>query len=45
MKLRYDEQVDILYIKLKEAPYCESDEIREGLDRVCRCAKDWRQGG
>ena len=31
MKLRYDEQVDILYIKLKEAPYRESDEIREGF--------------
>jgi uncharacterized protein YuzE len=31
MKLRYDEQVDILYIRLKEAPYHESDEIREGF--------------
>lgn len=31
MKLRYDEQVDILYIRRKEAPYHESDEIREGF--------------
>jgi len=31
MKLRYDEQVDILYIRLKETLYHESDEIREGL--------------
>jgi uncharacterized protein YuzE len=31
MKLRYDEQVDILYIRLKETPYHESDEIKEGI--------------
>ena len=31
MKLRYDEQVDILYIQLKETPYHESDEIKEGF--------------
>jgi len=31
MRVRYDEQVDILYIRLKETPYHESDEIREGF--------------
>jgi len=31
MKVRYDEQVDALYIRLKETPYHESDEIREGF--------------
>jgi uncharacterized protein YuzE len=31
MKLKYDEHVDALYIRLKEAPYDESDEIREGF--------------
>jgi uncharacterized protein YuzE len=31
MRLKYDEQVDILYIRLKESPYHESDEIREGF--------------
>ena len=31
MRLRYDEQVDVLYIRLKEAPYHESDEIKEGF--------------
>ena len=31
MKVKYDEKVDILYIKLKECPYHESDEIKEGI--------------
>ncbi|GFP28903.1 DUF2283 domain-containing protein, partial [Candidatus Hakubella thermalkaliphila] len=31
MRVRYDEQVDILYIRIKETPYYESDEIREGI--------------
>jgi uncharacterized protein YuzE len=31
MRIIYDEEVDALYIRLKEAPYHESDEIREGL--------------
>ena len=31
MRVRYDEQVDALYIRLKEAPYHESDEIKEGF--------------
>ena len=31
MRLKYDEHVDALYIRLKETPYHESDEIREGF--------------
>lgn len=31
MRITYDEEVDVLYIRLKETPYHESDEIREGL--------------
>ena len=31
MRVRYDEQVDALYIRLKETSYHESDEIREGF--------------
>nr|MBC8526457.1 DUF2283 domain-containing protein [Candidatus Cloacimonadota bacterium] len=31
MKINYDEKVDILYIKLKETEYYESDEIKEGI--------------
>ena len=31
VRVRYDEQVDALYIKLKETSYHESDEIREGF--------------
>jgi len=31
MRVRYDEQVDALYIRLKEISYYESDEIREGV--------------
>lgn len=31
MRVRYDEQVNALYIRLKETPYYESDEIKEGI--------------
>ena len=31
MRIRYDEEVDVLYIRLKETPYYESDEIKEGI--------------
>ena len=31
MRVRYDEQVDALYIRLKETSYHESDEIKEGF--------------
>jgi uncharacterized protein YuzE len=31
MRVRYDEKGDTLYIRLKEAPYYESDEIKEGF--------------
>jgi len=31
MRVKYDEQVDALYIRLKETPYHESDEIKEGF--------------
>ena len=31
MRVRYDEEVDALYIRLKEAPCHESDEIKPGL--------------
>jgi len=31
MRVKYDEEVDILYIRFKETPYHESDEIREGF--------------
>jgi len=31
MRVRYDEEVDVLYIRLKETSYYESDEIREGV--------------
>jgi len=31
MKIRYDEEADALYIKLREAEYYESDEIQEGF--------------
>jgi len=30
MRVRYDEEVDALYIRLKEASCHESDEIRPG---------------
>jgi uncharacterized protein YuzE len=31
MKIRYDEKSDALYIRFREAPYFESDEIKEGF--------------
>ena len=31
MKINYDKKVDILYIKLKETVYYESDEIKDGV--------------
>ncbi|MFQ5879102.1 MAG: DUF2283 domain-containing protein [Dehalococcoidia bacterium] len=31
MKIIYDEAVDILYIRLREGEYEESDEVSEGL--------------
>lgn len=31
MKVRYDEQTDVVYIKFRDAKYHESDEIKEGV--------------
>ena len=31
MRIRYDEKVDALYIRLRESEYYESDEIKEGF--------------
>jgi len=31
MKVTYDESVDILYIRLREGDYAESDEVTEGV--------------
>ena len=31
MRVRYDEEVDVLYIRLKETSYYESEEIKEGI--------------
>jgi uncharacterized protein YuzE len=31
MRINYDEEVDALYIRLKESPYYESEEIKEGV--------------
>jgi len=31
MRISYDEKADALYIRLKETPYYESDEVREGV--------------
>ena len=31
MRIRYDEKVDALYIRLRESKYFESDEIKEGF--------------
>jgi len=38
MRISYDEKADALYIRLKETPYYESDEVREGvlLDHQCQ---------
>ena len=31
MRVTYDESVDILYIRLREGDYAESDEVVEGI--------------
>lgn len=31
MQVKYDEEVDILYVRFKESPYHESDEIKNGV--------------
>jgi len=31
MRIRYDEKMDALYIRLKESDYEESDEIKDGV--------------
>jgi len=31
MKVRYDEEADALYIRLRESAYYESDEIKQGF--------------
>ena len=31
MRVTYDEEVNALYIRIKETPYYESDEIKHGL--------------
>lgn len=31
MKIRYDEKADALYIRFREAPYYESDKIKDGF--------------
>ena len=31
MRLKYDEQADVIYILLKDAPVAESDESRPGV--------------
>jgi len=31
MRIRYDENVDALYIRFRESKYYESDEIKEGF--------------
>lgn len=31
MRINYDERVDALYVRLKETPYYESDEVKEGV--------------
>lgn len=31
MRIRYDEQMDALYIRFRESEYEESDEIKEGF--------------
>ena len=35
MGVRYDEEADALYIKLREGEYHESDEIRDGFILDC----------
>jgi uncharacterized protein YuzE len=31
MRISYDEKTDSLYVRLKETPYYESDEIKQGI--------------
>lgn len=31
MRISYDEKTDSLYVRLKETPYYESDEVRQGI--------------
>ena len=31
MRISYDEKTDALYIRLKETPYYQSDELKEGV--------------
>ena len=31
MRISYDEKTDSLYVRLRETPYYESDEVKEGV--------------
>ena len=31
MRISYDEKTDALYVRLKETPYYQSDELKEGI--------------
>jgi uncharacterized protein YuzE len=31
MRISYDEKTDSLYVRLKETPYYESDEVKQGI--------------
>ena len=31
MRISYDEKTDSLYVRLKETPYYESDEVKQGV--------------
>jgi uncharacterized protein YuzE len=31
MRISYDEKTDCLYLRLKETPYYESDEVKQGV--------------
>jgi len=31
MRISYDEKTDALYVRLKETPYYQSDELKEGV--------------
>jgi len=31
MRISYDEKTDSLYVRLKESPYYESDELKQGV--------------
>ena len=43
MKIRYDEEADAIYIKLREGEYYESDEISEGI--IVDYDRDLNQAG